>query len=56
MGQLLKRRPISRVGSAVASALAGAGASGTRVTVQVVDAGERTALGKVPLVRALRRP
>jgi phenylacetate-CoA ligase len=39
--------------AAVASAVAGAGATGTRVDVRVVPALERTPLGKAPLVRAL---
>lgn len=40
----------------VEAALESAGVVGTNVDVHVVDAVERTALGKAPLVRALREP
>jgi phenylacetate-coenzyme A ligase PaaK-like adenylate-forming protein len=43
-----------RIRAGVASALTAAGAVGTRVRVRVVEAVERTPLGKAPLVRALR--
>ena len=44
-----------RVHTDTVSALKAAGAIGTQVSVQLVDAVERTPLGKAPLVRGLHR-
>jgi len=44
------------VHAGVVSALMSAGVVGTSVNVQLVEAVERTALGKAPLVRALKEP
>lgn len=44
------------VHAGVVSALTSAGVVGTHVRVQLVEAVERTALGKAPLVRALKEP
>ena len=44
------------VHAGVVSALMSAGVVGTSVNVQLVEAVERTTLGKAPLVRALKEP
>lgn len=44
------------VHDALVSALTSAGVVGTYVNVQLVEAVERTPLGKAPLVRALKAP
>ncbi|TFD75162.1 phenylacetate--CoA ligase family protein [Cryobacterium sp. Sr8] len=46
---------VEQVRAGVEAALKSAGAVGTDVDVRVVDAVERTALGKAPLVRGLRK-
>jgi putative adenylate-forming enzyme len=46
--------PVDGVGGAIARELAGIGTHAPRIDVEIVDAVTRTALGKAPLVKALR--